>query len=317
MQYRKEKPLKTEGLTTWILMMKRYECITGPESVQGSPEWKEFRMGKIGASMAPAIMGVGYETPLQLWERLIRGEEIKPNAAMERGKALESKAREWLNTQGHKFEPVVVARTDYPEIIASLDGYYLPPPNYDLYTGGPIICEIKCMGKADHELAKQGIIPECYIPQVQHQMDVVNVHMMLFVSFNGDEGVIVMAQRDTEYCSLLLASELAFLASLCDFVPPKPTERDWTEIVDPIMQEKVEMYRELVSKAHWLEREIGEIRQFLISKVTHNRMKFGNIKMQKILKKGAIDYKMLVNDYKIMDVERFRKEPVESWRIDI
>src|SRR4051794_12294734 len=67
---------------------------------QGSDEWKEWRLNKLGASESSTIMGTGYQHNhqklIELWKVKsgILPYEFFMNPAMERGMKLESTARE-------------------------------------------------------------------------------------------------------------------------------------------------------------------------------------------------------------------------------
>src|SRR5580765_1008443 len=132
-----------------------YTIITGPESIQGSEEWLQFRRNKIGASMAAAILGIDpWTTRLQLWEEIVYLQRKPVTAAMQRGKDLEGKAREWLsNLMGTKYEAAVLSSNEYPGIIASLDGFC------ELPDGNVAIAEIKVPNKDKHQGAIDGKIP--------------------------------------------------------------------------------------------------------------------------------------------------------------
>jgi hypothetical protein len=43
----------------------------------------------------------------------------------------------------------------------------------------------------------------------------------VYVSFDGEDGVILKCERDEYYCRELFVRELSFLASILDFRPPE------------------------------------------------------------------------------------------------
>lgn len=289
-------------------MNSRYRVI---DLVQGSQEWHDFRKGKIGASMAPAIMGVSpWQTPLQLWEEVVFGISAPKNRAMQRGNDLEEKARQWLKQFKGDLKPTVVQSIAHPDIIASLDGYRSNE-------GGITIAEIKCPGSETHLLALEGKIPPNYYPQLQHQMDVVGVDTMLYVSFDGTDGVILLCHRDEEYCQKLFQEELAFIASVLRLRPPEPCDRDWVDIIDPRATEKALRYAEIKSILEKYEEEAETLKKDLIEISKHPRSKVGDLKIQKIMRKGAIDYETLLKDYKISNAENYRKPAIDTWRLTI
>jgi len=223
---------------------------------------------------------------------------------------MEAKARNWLNAQvGSEYKPVVIQSVAHPDFIASLDGYFE-------INGRPLICEIKCPGIHAHGDALAGRVPAYYMPQLQHQMDMVGVDEMLYVSFDGENGVTILVPRDEEYCENLFISELAFLASLIDFRPPAPTDKDWVTVDDSTALEKAERYRQLTLLIDELENERAEIRHLLEPEEGHPRLIVGDMKIQRVIRKGAIDYEK-IPELQGKDLEPYRKKPIMQWRFSV
>lgn len=286
-----------------------YILIEGDQSTQGSQAWLDFRKNKIGASIAPIIIGVSpWQTRLQLWEQMMSDTQIQKNKAMQRGNDLEPKARAWLSAKlSIDYQPVVVQRVEYPQIIASLDGYYQSGDEK------PKIIEIKCPGEKAHMMAINGKIPDYYYPQLQHQMDAVGVDFMYYVSFDGENGVILEVRRDIEYCQNLLAEELSFFFSLQNFIPPEPTDRDWIEDNDPRRLNAAIEYKKIKDQIAKLEFQKVGIYEFLTD-TNYVRSKVGDLKIQKVKKRGHVDYSK-IDVLKGLDLEPYRKENSECWRI--
>src|SRR5689334_6309347 len=134
--------------------------------LQNTSEWLEMRRNKIGASDAPVIMGVSpWKTPFQLWEeKLGIGKEKETTASMRRGIDMEEEARQkFEELTGHIVFPKVMFHPDYEYLMASLDGIDMDHK---------VAVEIKCPGREDHECAMDGVVPEKYKPQLQHQLEV-------------------------------------------------------------------------------------------------------------------------------------------------
>jgi putative phage-type endonuclease len=276
---------------------------------QGTPEWHEFRKDKIGASDAAAIMGLSpFETPLQCWERITFDKKKPKTVAMERGSNLEAKARKWVNTKLKvNFQPAVIQSIEYPERIASLDGF-------EEVNGVIFLLEIKCPGQQDHQDAVNGRVPPHYVPQLQHIMDVAGVDEMLYCSFDGEEGRVVLCYKDEDFCRKLFCEEMAFIARLNDFKPPEPIDRDWVEINDLEAQGKAHRYQEISSLIEELEIERDGLRKGFIKSVQHPRSKVGSLKIQKVVRKGTVDYDK-IEVLRDLDLEPYRKAPIETWRI--
>ena len=155
---------------------------------QGSDAWLEFRRSKIGASDAPSIMGCGYSSLPQLYDQKVNGVQVFVNNAMRRGNEMEEEARRW--TEEHLTEilfPAVYQHHEYEWMTASLDGINLE---------GTVCVEIKCPGENTHKIAKDGDIPEAYQWQMQHQMEVMNLDHMYYVSYRPGDAVVIELERD-------------------------------------------------------------------------------------------------------------------------
>src|SRR5690606_6618123 len=159
---------------------------------QNTPEWLEMRKKFVGASDAPIIMGVSpWMTPYKLGtQKLSLDPEVKKTTRMQRGLALEDAARQWSYKQtGILVLPEVVFSDEHDFMMASLDG---------LDSTKECALEIKCPDPEgdDHALALMGMVPEKYYPQLQHQMIVLKLEKMFYLSFDGKEGALIEVQRD-------------------------------------------------------------------------------------------------------------------------
>lgn len=285
---------------------------------QNTDAWKEWRRWKIGASMAPVIMGVSpFQTKLQLWEQIVLGSEKAPSKAMIRGSQMEEKARAWVNEHysdhGLRFRPACLQHDSLPWMIASLDGWICHLPGTDLEIKKAV--EIKCPGTDAHMLALSGEVPHYYMPQLQHQMVVANLNEILYVSFDGENGVAIPVKRDDKYVrEMLLPQEAAFYNSLLDFKAPEPCDKDVVAIDNPEASNAAEKYFELGAKIEELEKEMGNLRKFLIESANHNRAIIGKARLTKVMRKGNVDYGK-IPELKGVNLDKYRNAPIESWRI--
>jgi putative phage-type endonuclease len=274
-----------------------------------STEHFEFRKGKIGASMAPDIMSAGFDTPLELWEQLMFDKKKKVSASMSRGITLEPKAREWINNKlKADYQPKVIQSIENPWRIASLDGYVEK-------NGEPQLLEIKCPGVQDHLTAIDGHVPDHYMPQLQHQMDVANVDSMHYCSFDGVEGTLILVKKDKEYCKKLLREETLFKWRLDNFVAPEPLDKDWVQLSDQDQLLKAERHRQIRQLLEELSDEKKEIEYELQKDLPHVRCAIGDLKIQKIIRKGNIAYDK-IEELTGVDLEKYRRAPVSYWRFD-
>ncbi len=273
-----------------------------------SKEWYEIRKNKIGASDAPIIMGVSpFTTPYQLWQQKLGiSEPIAMNKAMERGHVLEEEAREQVEKlTGKKFPPKVVFHPEYPWMMATLDGLEIEEETF---------LEIKCPGKKDHDIAKEGKIPEKYFPQLQHQFAVTGLEKAIYYSFDGEDGIYIEIKRDDKYIKSLIKEEIAFLNKIKDFSPPEFIDRDYREM-NSIEWDCLSM-EWLASSQRLKEEEKKEkaLREKLISLCENQNSTGSGIKISRYITKGRIDYPNIPN-LKDLDLEPYRKESTVCWRI--
>src|ERR1700731_1843196 len=170
---------------------------------QNTPEWLEMRKNKVGASDAPAIMGVSpYKTAFQLWEEKMSTTMPTQNYVMKRGHDLERIARVELEIELEMpLIPSIKLSTKRSWMMASLDAMSLDER---------VIAEIKCPGAEDHNLALLGQVPEKYFPQLQHQLEVCDLEMVYYYSFDGEKGKLLKVYRDDKYIKTLLKQEEKF-----------------------------------------------------------------------------------------------------------
>lgn len=295
--------------------MNGYKIIEIP---QRSQEWFDFRRGKIGSSDIASIMGVSpWETPYECWERILLDKKIPENAPMKRGIQLEARALQILNAQtGREYRPIVLQSLRSPDLICSLDAYWESPE------GLIYIAEIKCPGKKTHNVAETGNIPDHYYPQLAYQQYVTSAVNTLYFSWDGEseEGEIVEYVKDEEYLIAMSSKIFGFLNSLAEFKSPEVTDKDWIETNDPIIQESVHEYSKIVSEISRLEVQRDLLKKEIVDRCGSSRTAVvgsdGSVfKIQKIMRKGAIDYDRLFKDYGIEGAEKYRKAPIETWKI--
>lgn len=276
--------------------------------VQQTEEWKHLRKNKIGASDAPIIMELSpWRTPYQLWEEKVgisKGQET--NDRMKRGLDLEEKARKKFEEKtGIMMFPQVVFHPNYNWMMASLDGMDIEQK---------YVLEIKCAGKEDHSAALDGEIPKKYYPQLQHQLEVCGLDLAYYFSFDGDEGVILECRRDTRYIKNMITKEQEFYKCIQDFTAPDLTERDYQYKNDEVWQAAAIEWMMVQKKLREFEKRDKELRDILISMSNGQNSTGAGINVCKMARKGTIQYNM-VPELQGVDLEPYRKEPIELWRI--
>lgn len=181
---------------------------------QGDPEWYQFRRTHIGASDAISIMGMSpWKSTLELYEDKVFQLDQKENSYMYRGKQLEPIALEEFEREtGLIMFPGVFVHDRLNWMCASFDGITLEED---------AIVEIKCPGKKDHSVALNGMVPDKYMPQLQHQLFISGLNFAYYYSFDGCKGIILEVKRDQEFIDKLIEKEFEFWHCLVTLTPPR------------------------------------------------------------------------------------------------
>jgi putative phage-type endonuclease len=279
------------------------------ELEQGSDEWHAFRAAHVGASDAPVIMGVSpYSTPYQLWRDKLGLNEKTDNAAMARGRALEPHALDafccWI---GQRYTPRVLESSSNPWMSASLDG---------LSECQGYAVEIKCVKREFHEMALNGQVPDCYFPQLQHQLAVTGHDFMYYWSFDGQKGACVKVEREQDYIDLMIANEQAFWESLESLTPPALSNRDYVDMSNnATTAELCAEYALLLQQHKEIEAQLKQVKQTLIDHCQQPSV-CGSVRLMRSFRKGAIDYKK-VPELQGVDLEPYRKRGCEVWSVRV
>lgn len=271
---------------------------------QNTEEWLEFRKTKIGSSEAPIIMGESpWKTPEQLWEEKMGLKESSyENAAMQRGKQLEAQARKAFEQEtGLVVWPNVLIHPEHEFIIASLDGITMD---------GQAAVEIKCSGEKTHQMALSGEIPKHYQVQMQHQLAGTGLQEMFYFSFDGQRGVSLKVQRDDALITVLLEKEREFFRCMQESTPPQTQRSDlpWLTLA--------EEWKVIQEQKKTLKEKEDSCRSALINLTENGSSQGGGVRVTQYFRKGRIAYEK-VPELQGMDLEQYRQEPINSWRISL
>jgi len=283
---------------------------------QNTEEWKELRKKMIGASDAPIILGVSpYKTPYQLWEEKLGIRESPTLPHMQRGHDLEPVARDaYTKHTGTPISPQVVFHPEIDYMMASLDG--IDPMQ-------SVIVEIKTANPADHELAHKGLVPEKYIPQLQHQLAVglalYNIEMLHYFSYRNGDFKLVEVSPDKEMIERIIEEEGNFINYVRNFTAPPLGSKDvttqegaeWNELAKQFISVN-ERVKEKKQELKTLQEEESKVKEALIECSGGVSAIGGGVKLLKSVCKGTIDYKS-IPELKVMDLEPYRKEPIVKW----
>lgn len=286
------------------------QVLSGPATIQGSPEWLAWRMTGIGASDAPIIMGKSlYTRAYELYKQKTgRAGNAKPNPILdkirERGHQLEPLARAAVQQEtGHPLTPMIGVSAVHPFIRSSYDGY-------DAFNGEPT--EIKCPGPRAHSMALAGYVPEEYVDQLQHQLFVAEAEWGNYYSFDGTKGKLIRVPRDQKRIDEIVSAEIAF----------------WRRVQSGVW----ETDEWAAAATHYLlvKRELDDLkereqfaRQMLIDLMpAGDGQREGNgLLVTRSKKKGDVEYSRLLADRQITladgELDRYRKTGSDVVRVTV
>lgn len=289
---------------------------------QRSTDWHEYRKNKIGASMIGSILGVNpYQSPLALYEEM---NGIRPprevNKAMQKGNVLEEIALHWAEKQLQKtFSPAVVEHESFEHDFASLDG---------LSWDEDCIVEIKCSRKL-LELARQNIVPEMYIYQMQWQLYVTGLEKAYYVAFDLDEtgkqeGHIIEFGRETpEFIQKMVDEAYGFYLNYINGIPPAASEDDHVKLnVEFNNLAYVEEYLKIIDEIKVLKEEEERLKTEITSWGDDGNMilcyqEKPLLKMTRVQRDGTVDWQALCASKGISeeDIKPFKKKQVGYWKL--
>lgn len=275
--------------------------------MQNTLEWIEFRKTKIGASDAPIIMETSpWKTPYQLWEEKLGIRENMMTRAMQRGTDMEQEARSaFEHNTGILVFPTVKTHAKLSWMIASLDGIDVEEKH---------IVEIKCPGPVDHQKALDRQVPEKYYPQIQHQLAVTGLSWAFYFSYTRSSSITIEVPRDDKFIDSMIAKESEFYNHMIEFTPPALTERDYIARDDPQWHEYARQYISVKKQLNHLEAHEKALRGQLISLSEKSNSCGAGIRLSRIVRRGGICYDM-VPELVDVDLEKYRKSPIEFWKI--
>lgn len=284
---------------------------------QGGEQWLSWRKGKISASIIASIMGLDpWVTPLQRYNMILNDESIPDNAAMSKGRELEPIAREYRNSRiisSANYQPVCMERTDFPWMIASLDGWDS--------SGEPYPLELKCGGEKLFRMAEKRQIPEYYKCQLAWQMwvsctDVIEYGVWWENPVHSVElpYISIYEDRDEAFTTKMVIAAKDFYNRLLNFDPPEPCDRDYVEIEDDAIVSRAKYYQDLCEKIAEIEQMKEIERDMLIEACSNRNSKIGPLKLTKVKPKPKTDYKGAALASGI-NLDDFKTQCSEYWRI--
>lgn len=276
---------------------------------QGSEEWLAWRRSGIGSSNAACLMGFyDYNTPYKLWlDKLGLSSSKETTSAMQRGHDLEPIAREsFEKATGIKMTPTIKLHNSITYMNASMDG---------MSDCGKYAIEIKCPKREFHEMALSGQVPAIYFPQLQHQIEVCGLGKIFYFSFDGKNGIVLEIDRDDDYIKRMIVIQKEFWDCVLNFEPPALTDKDYTQRDDIEWTSAARNYQDIQQQMKYLKEKKETARKNLIQLSGNCSSQGVGLKLSRIVRKGNVNYSD-IPELKIVDLEKYRKPPIETWRIN-
>jgi putative phage-type endonuclease len=272
---------------------------------QGTPDWLEFRKTKIGASEAASILGIGFKSPYELWQEKLGLSETVVNAAMRRGVENEPLAiAAFTMEEGVLVKPAVYVHPKYEWMSASLDGI-----SSDL----KVAVEVKCPGRIDHEIASNKKVPPKYIPQLQHQMEVMGLDEMFYLSYQPESTYCFKVYRDQKFIDNMIEKEYEFYECVQKLTAPF-SENDHKRISNEEWIHASSQHTLSRDRRKRFEEEEEFWKNQLIQLSGQSNAMGNGIKLSKTVRKGSIDYSK-IPELAQVDLEKYRGKSVEFWSV--
>lgn len=284
--------------------------------VQGTPEWRQFRLAGIGGSDAPVVSGDSpYRSPLMLFNekalKIVDEEEDEREFIFAKGHKMEKLIRQqFAELTGSPMDPLCAIHDKHDHVRGSFDGF-------DGKKYG--VLEAKYVGKGVLEDARDlGEIPRHHWVQIQHNVEIAGVDLGQWFGHNGDHGVLIEVKRDAKFIREQLEREHEFWERIKTGNAPALTKLDELTPADLKLLEDLAEAKRLCDNA---EAAFEELKEKLDS-YGHPRLRGAGLVCYKSSRQGSIDVKKipgiktLLESYTERYLEKFRGAPSkESWTV--
>jgi putative phage-type endonuclease len=265
------------------------------------------RAKSVGASEIAVILGISpFKTKYQLYlEKTgkVRPQDLSNNFAVQKGVTWEPVARALFESEtGMKFEPNRTMKSpETPWLSCLNDGWN---------ESFKAVLEIKCGGKALHEGASRGEIPDYYFCQVQYEMLCANALIGYFLSFNtADKSMhVVTVHPDLDLQKKLEDAATDFwLNNVIADVAPEMESSDFQSCLDPDFEVASERYKRLKADQKMVQEELDMVETILHGFLGSNSgIKQNGITISRVVRKGNVEYGK-IKELEGVDLEPYRK----------
>lgn len=277
---------------------------------QGTAEWHLHRAKYRNASETAAIMGCSpWMSVYDMWLLKTWRKTQPENEAMRHGTAMEPLARTAYEVEtGTIMQAKVMVSGLYS---ASLDGITL---------NGQLLLEIKCpyQGQVSElwQQAKQGIAPEHYRLQVQHQLMVSGAKLAHLWVFDGSNGIKIDIEPDPTTFRHIQEAWDDFQVLIDSDTPPPLSEQDTLLRQDDDWKQAAELFTSLKSTAEEAAKQADDAKARLIGMCSHSREAGFGVAVTRFYKQGNVDYKS-VPQLESINLDSYRGKAKEEVRVTV
>lgn len=277
---------------------------------QGTAEWHEHRAKYRNASETAAIMGCSpWASVYDMWLLKTGRKSQAENEAMRHGTQMEPLARLAYEVEtGNIMQAKVMVNGLYS---ASLDGITL---------NGQLLLEIKCpyQGQVSElwQQAKQGIAPEHYRLQVQHQFMVSGAKLAHLFVFDGSSGIKIDIEPNPTTFRHIQEAWDNFQMLIDSDLPPPLSEQDTLLRQDVEWKVAAETFVTLKTTAEEASKQADEAKAKLIGMCSHSRETGFGVSVTRFYKQGSIDYKA-IPQLQSVDLDQYRGKAKEEIRVTV
>lgn len=295
-------------MTTNLAIHHTLPAATIIQLSQGSPQWHAYRLSRRNASESAAVLGLSpWMTPYQLWLVKTGRFETKVTQAMQRGTDMEPLARTAYEEQtGLIMQPLVLEAGDYS---ASLDGMTLE---------GDLLLEIKCPLRGTRsdlwQDVQDGLVPEHYAIQVQHQLMVASANLAHLWVFDGSKGMLHTIERDEPVMRRIRAGWEDFQQYLTSDTPPPLNDADTVLREDAPWSKAAHAFAEAKRAADLADAGLGKARDELVALACHPREQGAGVTVTRYWKAGSVAYAK-IPALQGLDLSSYRGKAREEVRV--
>lgn len=284
---------------------------------QGTPEWLEWRKGKITGTGSAAVMGVSPYVTKRDYYFEFAGFEMPEDDSKEfifsRGHAVEEELRELLFDKVGVAMPEACFETDDKMLACSVDGYL----------EGVGIAEMKYVGKevfdniADHGL---DYIPAHHMIQMQKNMALANVDICFYcIKSSKKDTAILEVKKNDSLVAEIINADYQFIDDIKNGNVPQLTSADTLFIQDIELENAASKYITVKKNIARLTSELKGLEEQIKKAATHNKCMIGSLSVTRFKSQSPIDYKKVpeLQGLEQSYLDSFRGKERETTRITI